>query len=105
MKRELLVAPGTDSFLFDQPLLEKVVAQMKEDSLISSTASLANLSKAASRGRSGSDRYSSPLDQSRPGTSGYRKRSASPARSSFSKRGRRGRGMNPPSGKGKGFQK
>ena len=52
VKRELLVAPGTDSFLFDQPLLEKVVAQMKEDSLISSTASLASLFKAASRGRS-----------------------------------------------------
>ena len=47
VKRELLVAPGTDSFLFDQPLLEKVVSQMKEDSLISSTSSLATLSKAA----------------------------------------------------------
>ena len=104
VKRELLVA---GSFLFDQPLLEKVVSQMKEDSLISS-ASLANLSKAASRGRSGlsgGDRYVSPLDQSRPGPSGYRKRAASPARGSFSKRGRRGRGMTPPSGKGKGFQK
>ena len=69
VKRELLMAPGTDSFLFDQPLLEKVVAQMKEDSLLSSTASLANLSKAASCSRScssGSDRYSSPLDQSIP---------------------------------------
>ena len=43
VKRDLLVAPGTDSFLFGQPLLEKVVSQMKEDSLISSTASLATL--------------------------------------------------------------
>ena len=63
VKRELLVALGTDSFLFDQPLLEEVVTQMKEDLLISSTVFLANLSKAASRGRSGSsgvDRYSSP---------------------------------------------
>ena len=51
VKRDLLVAPGTDSFLFDQPLLENVVSNMKEDSLISSTASLASLSKAASRGR------------------------------------------------------
>ena len=94
--------------LFDQPLLEKVVVQMKEDSLISSSVSLSNLSKAASRGRSGSagsDRYVSPLDQSRPGPSGYRKRAASPARGSFSKRGRLGRGMTSPSGKGKGFQK
>ena len=38
---------------------------MKEDSLISSTASLASLSKAVSRGHSGSsgaDKYTSPLD-------------------------------------------
>ena len=77
---------------------------MKEDSLISSTASL---SKAASRGRSvssGSDRYSSPLDHSRIGTSGFRKRSALPVRGSFAKRGRRGRGMTP-SGRGRGFRK
>ena len=108
VKRDLLVAPGSDSFLFNQPLLEKVVTSVKEDSIISSTASLASLSKAASRGRSGasgSDRYSSPLDFSRPGSSGYRKRSASPARGSFSKSGRRGRGMTPSSGRGKGFRK
>ena len=107
VRRDLLVAPGTASFLFDQPLLEKVVIAMKEDSLISSTASLASLSKAASRGRSGSsgsDRYSSPLDFSRAGSSGFRKRSASPARGLYAKRGCRGRGMTP-SGKGKGFQK
>ena len=100
VKRDLLVSPGTSAFLFDRPLLEKVVTAMKEDSLISSTASLASLSKMASRGRSGSsgsDCYSSPLDFSRSGSSGYRKRSASLARGSFAKRGRRG--------KGKGFQK
>ena len=88
-------------------MLEKVVTAMKEDSLISSTASLASLSKAASRGRSGSsgsDRYSSPLDFLCAGPSGYRKRSASPAHGSSAKRGRWGRGMTP-SGKGKGFQK
>ena len=91
VKRDLLVSPGT-SFLLDQPLLEKVVTAIKEDSLISSTASLASLSKVASRGRSGSsgsDRYSSPLDFSRAGPSGYHKRSASPACGSFAKRGRR----------------
>ena len=107
VKRDLLVAPGTDSFLFDQPLLEKVVTHMKKDSLISSTASLVTLSKAASCGRSGlsgSDRYSSLLDQSRPGTSSFRKRSAS-VRGLFAKRGRRGRGMTPSSGRGKGFRK
>ena len=107
-KRELLVAAGTGSLLFDQPLLEKIVSQMKEDSLIASSVSLSNLSKTAVRGRagsSGSDGCVSPLEQSRPGPSGYRKRQASPVRGSFAKRGRRGRGMTPPSGKGKGFQK
>ena len=61
VKRDLLVAPGSDSLLFNQPLLEKVVNTVKEDALISSTASLASISKAASRGRSGasgSGRYS-----------------------------------------------
>ena len=108
VKHGLLVSPGSSSFLFDHPLLEKVVTSMKEDSLISSTASLASLSKAASRGRSrssGSDRYASPLDFSRVGPSGYRKRSASPACGSSAKRGHRGRGMTPSSGRGKGFQK
>ena len=52
VKRYLLVAPGSGSFLFNQPLLEKVVTTVKEDSVISSTASLASLSRAASRGRS-----------------------------------------------------
>ena len=42
VKRDLLVAPGSDSLLFNQPLLEKVVNTDKEDSLISSTASLAS---------------------------------------------------------------
>ena len=44
-KRALLMAPGSESFLFDQPLLEKVSSQLKEDSLISSSASLSKLSK------------------------------------------------------------
>ena len=118
VRRDLLVSPGTstflfdqpllETFLFDQPLLEKVVTAMKEDSIISSTASLASLSKVVSRGRSGSsgsDCYYSPLDFSLAGPSGYRKRSASPARGSSDKCGRRGRGMTPSSGKGKGFQK
>ena len=108
VKRNLLVSTGTASFLFDQPLLEKVVRVMKEDSLISPMASLASLSKAASRGRSGSsgsDCYSSPLDFSRAGPSGFRKRSASLACGSYAKRGRRGRGITPSSGKGKSFQK
>ena len=43
VKRELLVAPGTDNLLFNQPLLGKVVSTIKEASLISSTASLASI--------------------------------------------------------------
>ena len=35
-KWKLLVSPGTDAFLFDQPLLEKVSGQFKENSLNSS---------------------------------------------------------------------
>ena len=45
------MATGTGSLLFDQPLLEKIVSQMKEDSLITSSVSLSNLSKAAVHGR------------------------------------------------------
>ena len=105
VKRELLVALGTDNLLFNQPLVEKIVSTITEDSLISSTASLASISKAASRGRSGasgSGRYSSSLDFSWPSSSGYRKRSASPSRGS-NKRARKGRGMIPSSNRGKGF--
>ena len=98
VKRELLVAPGIDNLLFNQPLLEKVV---------STTAFLASISKAASRGRSGasgSGGYASPLDFSRPSTSGYHKRSASSARGS-NKRARRGRGRTPSSSRSKGFRR
>ena len=47
LKRELLVAPGTDSLLFNQPLLSMAIENMKEDSLLSSTSSLASISKTA----------------------------------------------------------
>ena len=43
LKRELLVAPGTDSMLFNQPLLSTAIENMKEDSLVSSTSSLASI--------------------------------------------------------------
>ena len=108
VKWDLLVAPGTESFFFDQPLLEKVVSHIKEDSLISFTASLESLSKASAHGHSGSsgsDRYSSPLNQPRSSSSGFRKRSASPVRGSIAKRGRGGRGMTPSSSRGKGFRR
>ena len=72
LKRELLVAPGTDSQLFNQPLLTTAIENMKEDSLLSSTSSLATLSKAALKNKSqgGTTRYSSPLEATRAGSSG-----------------------------------
>ena len=84
-KRELLVTRGSDAALFDQLLLEKASGQVKEDSLISSSLSLAKLAKSRGRGRlsgsaaqgAGSSRCSSPLDFSRPGPLGYGKRAAS----------------------------
>ena len=78
VKRELLVAPGPDNLWLIQPLREKVVCTIKEALLLSSTASLVSISTAASRGRSGASGaggYASPLDFSRPSTSGYRKES------------------------------
>ena len=75
LKRELLVAPGADSLLFNQSLLSTAIENMKEDS----TFSLAALSKAASKNKSqgGTNRYTSPLDAPRAGSSGFRKSSAS----------------------------
>ena len=74
----LLVTPGLESSLFNQSLLEKVSGQVKEDSLLSSSLSLAKLAKSGGRGKTsssgsaqgvGSSCYSSPLDYSRPGPS------------------------------------
>ena len=106
LKRDLLVAPGTDSLLFNQPLLSAAIEKMKEDSLLSSTSSLVSLSKAAGKSKlqGGANRYSSPLDAPRPGTSGFRRRSSSPSRLG-SKRGRGGRGAAPSSSRGRGFRR
>ena len=105
LKRDLLVAPGTDSLLFNQPL-SSAIENMKEDSLLSSTSSLASISKAAikSKSQGGSSKYTSPLDAPRPGTSGFRKRSSSTYRRG-SKRGRDGRGAAPSSSRGRGFRR
>ena len=106
LKRDLLVAPGTDSLLFNQPLLSEAIENMKEDSLLSSTSSLASISKAASKSKpqGGANKYSFPLDAPRPGTSGFRKRSSSPYRRG-SKCGRGGRGATPSSSRGRGFRR
>ena len=86
-KREPLVSPGSDAFLFDQPLLEKVSVQMKEDVMISSSLSLLKLSKSAGHSKpvqAANQHYLSPSEFSRPSSSGYRKSVASPARGSSS---------------------
>ena len=82
LKHDLLVAPGTDSLLFNQPLLSSAIENMKEDSLLSSTSSLASISKTAikSKSQGGSSKYTSPLDAPHAGTSGFRKCASSPYR-------------------------
>ena len=102
LKRELLVAPGTGSFLFNQPLLSSAIENMKEDSLLSSTSSLASISKAAikSKSQGGPGKYTSPLDTPRASTSVFRKRSSYPYR-----RGSKRRGAAPSSTRGRGFRR
>ena len=79
VKRELLVAPGPDNLWLIQPLRKKVVCTIKEALLLSSTAFLVSFSTAVSLGRSGvsgAGGYASPLDFSRPTTSGSRNESS-----------------------------
>ena len=108
-KRELLVTPGSGESLFVQDLVGKVSGQVKDDSFISSTLSLAKLARSQSLGRgksssssrtagssqgAGSSGYSSPLDYSRAGPSSlYGKHSSSPSRHGDGKRGKGGRGV------------
>ena len=86
--------------------MSTAIENMKEDSLLSSTSSLASLSKAALKNKSqgSTARYSSPLEALRAGSSGFRKRSASPY-SRGAKRGRGGRGAAPSSARGNGFRR
>ena len=100
------MAPGTDSLLFNQPLLSMAIENMEEDSLLSSTSSLASISKAAlkSKAQGSSAKCSSPLEAPRAGSSGFRKRSAS-LYSRGAKLGRGGRGTTPSSARSKGFRR
>ena len=106
-KRELLISPGSGSDLFDQELIEKVSGQVKEDSFVSSSSSLAKLARSQSQGRGkssmssgaagssrapGSSIYSSPLDYSRSCSFSSGKRSSSPGRGGGGKRFKGGRG-------------
>ena len=107
-KRALIVTPGSNSGLFSEPLLDSVAAQVKEDSLVSSSLAV---SKALSS-RSGSK----PLASSSSllaGPSGYSpprqaqqsgKRSASSSPSRGRKRFKGGKGS-APSSKPSGFRK
>ena len=76
--------------------------------MISSSASVSKMSKSFVRlksSQSASYRYSSPLEYSQPGPFGYRKRAASPARSSSAKRACGGRGRSPSANSQRGFRK
>ena len=116
-KRDLSISPGSNSSLFDQSLLEKVSGQVKEGSFILSSLSLAKFAGAKLDGKSksssssssslaaGYSHYSSPLDYPHPGSSGFRKRFASPACGGGGKRGCGGRGVSPFLAAHKGFRK
>ena len=71
--------------------MSTAIVNIEEDSWLSSTSSLATLSKAAVRNRShgGTSRYNSPLDAPRAGSSFFRKRPSSPS-CRGAKRGRGG---------------
>ena len=98
LKRELLVALAANSLLFNHSLLSTAIEKMKEASLLSSTSSLASISKAVLKSKppGGQGAYQSPLNASRASPSGFRKRSASPY-GRGAKRSRGGRGATPSS--------
>ena len=100
------MAPAADSLLFNHSLLSTAIENMKEASLLSSTSSLASISKAAlkSKPSGGQGSYQLPLTASRAGPSGFRKRSASPTGRGV-KRSRGGRGATPSSARGRGFRR
>ena len=107
-KRALIVTPGSDSSLFDEPLLDSVAAQVKEDSLVSSSLAVSKALSSCS-GSKPLAASSSPL----AGPSGYHplrpahrsgKRSASSSRSGGRKRFKGGKGS-APSSKPSGFRK
>ena len=114
-KREFLNSPGSGSDLFDQGLPEKVLGQVKEDSFISSSLSLAKLAHSQSSGRgkhasssgtAGSSRagpsgYSSPLDYPRSGSTSSGKHSASPNRGGG---GKQSSGVSPSPKSKRGFR-
>ena len=118
-KSDLLVTPGSDTSPFKQGLLETVSSQVKDDSFISSSLSMAKLarSQASSKGKSSSSSgaagssftgplgYSFPLGYPRSGSASSGKCAASPSRGGGSKRSWGGRGVSPLQRSKRGFQK
>ena len=107
-KRALVVTPGSVSGLFDEPLLDSMAAQVKEDSLVFSSLAVSKALSSRSRSKPLAP-SSSPL----AGPSGYHpprpaqrsgKRSASSSRSRGRKRFKGGKGS-APSSKPSGFRK
>ena len=71
-KKELLTSLGSGTDLFAQDLLEKVSGQVKENSFISSSLSLAKLAHSQSQGRGKSSTSSGAAGSScAPGLSSY----------------------------------
>ena len=66
-KRALIVTPGSDSGVFREQLLDSVAAQVKEDSLVSSSLAVSKVLASRSRSKPPAS-SSSPL----AGPSGYR---------------------------------
>ena len=106
-KRELIVTPGSDSGLFDEPLFDSVAAQVKEDSLVSSSLAVSKALSSLSDSKplaaslsllAGSSGYRPPRPAQRSG-----KRSASSSRSGGRKRFKGGKGS-APSSKPSGFR-
>ena len=103
-KRELLFSSCSASGLFDQSLLEKVSSQVKEDSVISSSLSMAKMAQSRPfvGGKSSSSSSGSAGASSQAGPSGYQsplfqrsasgKRSTSSGSGGGSKRFKEGRG-------------
>ena len=118
-KHELLITQSSNSSLFDQGLLENLSSQVKKDSFISSSLSMAKLacSQTSSKGKysstsgamgssnAGPSRYSSPLDYPRLGSTSSGKCSASPSRGGGGKWSRGGRGVSLTPKSKRGFRK
>ena len=97
--RGLLVSPVSASDLFGQGILEKISSQVKEDSFISPSLSMAMMARSYTLGGGRSSSSSTADSSSQAGLSGFQsplfQRSTSPGRGGGSKRFTGGRGRAP----------